>query len=297
MDVPAPRRSLPEVFLRGLWVAAGRRQGVRYDDPARFEPLRAARTGVRLDPDRIARYAGVCGWPLIPGEVPLPYPEILFLDLLGALATSPRFPISPLGMIHIAQTIALHRPLVAGTTVDIACRTAAVRDTPRGVELDCALEVAAAEGIAWEGVATFLSRTSGSRGAPRSKDRVAHAAPTSASERFLDVPADTGRRYAQVSDDWNPHHLWPLTARPLGYARPIAHGMWTLAATLATLGPACGPCGPLRVAARFLRPLLMPARVRIGSRTLDGGGLGFEVRDAASGTPHLAGSLALAPVA
>lgn len=46
------------------------------------------------------------------------------------------------------------------------------------------------------------------------------------------VPADTGLRYASATGDYNPHHLYPWTARLVGYRLPMAHGMWTLAKTL-----------------------------------------------------------------
>ena len=52
---------------------------------------------------------------------------------------------------------------------------------------------------------------------------------------LIDSSADLGVRYARVSGDWNPHHLWPWSARLLGYKSPIVHGMWTVARTLALL--------------------------------------------------------------
>ena len=47
--------------------------------------------------------------------------------------------------------------------------------------------------------------------------------------------ADLGVKYAQVSGDWNPHHLWTWSSRLLGYKAPIAHGMWTMARCLSYL--------------------------------------------------------------
>ena len=35
---------------------------------------------------------------------PLPMPEILFIDMIGRMVTDARFPLSPLGLIHIGQT-------------------------------------------------------------------------------------------------------------------------------------------------------------------------------------------------
>src|SRR6266487_1403229 len=44
-----------------------------------------------------------------------------------------------------------------------------------------------------------------------------------------ELPADLGRRYAAVSGDRNPIHLYRLTAWLFGFRRPIAHGMWAAA--------------------------------------------------------------------
>ena len=49
------------------------------------------------------------------------------------------------------------------------------------------------------------------------------------------MAGDTGIRYAKVSGDWNPHHLYPWSARLLGYRSPIAHGLWTLARAVAVV--------------------------------------------------------------
>ena len=49
------------------------------------------------------------------------------------------------------------------------------------------------------------------------------------------MPSDIGVRYARLSMDWNPHHLYPWSARLLGYRAPIAHGLWTLAKTIALI--------------------------------------------------------------
>jgi acyl dehydratase len=63
------------------------------------------------------------------------------------------------------------------------------------------------------------------------------------------VDADVGRRYAQVSGDYNPIHLHPLSARLFGFKRPIAHGWWLLARSLAELDDEVGDA--CRVEARF----------------------------------------------
>jgi acyl dehydratase len=82
--------------------------------------------------------------------------------------------------------------------------------------------------------------------------------------------ADLGRRHAAVSGDYNPIHLYALTARPLGFRRPIAHGMWTFARCLA-MAPA--PGAPVVARAEFRAPVLLPGTVTYAAE-----GDAFELR-------------------
>jgi acyl dehydratase len=79
-----------------------------------------------------------------------------------------------------------------------------------------------------------------------------------------------------------------LTARPLGFPRAIAHGMWTKARCLAELEPRLPESFAVEVA--FRRPILLPGTVEFGSRE-QGEAIEFAVRDAEKGTPHLEGSV------
>ena len=77
-------------------------------------------------------------------------------------------------------------------------------------------------------------------------------------DRKLELAANLGRRYAPIAGDFNPIHLYPLTARLFGFKRPIIHGMWTLAYLLSETQPQLNQvtCGHLAV--RFRRPLALP---------------------------------------
>jgi len=86
--------------------------------------------------------------------------------------------------------------------------------------------------------------------------------------------------------------LWWFTARPLGYRRPIAHGMWTFARVLSEVLEGVEEDAPLRVIAAFKRPLLMPSRIRIEAQRLtpDLAEVPFAAREEESGAPHVIGS-------
>ena len=114
-------------------------------------------------------------------------------------------------------------------------------------------------------------------------------------ERF-NAPANTGRRYAGVSGDYNPHHLYTGLARLFGFKQVMAHGMWSLARAVAGLSDMSAPCRPAQVSAFFKLPVFLPAALTLGAAP----GLkkensqpffDFELRDANDGRPHLKGVL------
>ena len=73
------------------------------------------------------------------------------------------------------------------------------------------------------------------------------------------LPADLGRTYAAVSGDANPIHLYPWTAKALGFRRQIAHGMWTLARSIAAIENRLPDA--VTVEAAFKKPVFLPGTV------------------------------------
>lgn len=255
-------------------------------------PMTVRQRGLRLSAEHVDAYREVCGYRAQPGSVPLPYPEMHFTPLIAEAVVSSRFPFSPLGLIHTAQRLELHAPLRPGDEVVATTELEELRATPRGYELDFSMTVERGGQKAWSGLATLLSRSSATRSG-KSHNRT--AASGGEREGFeIEVPGDTGVRYARVSGDYNPHHLWWFTARPLGYRRPIAHGMWTLARVLSEVLGALDEDAPVEATAAFKRPLLMPSQIRIEAEQLTPSvpEVQFAARDARTGAPHLVGSAA-----
>ena len=84
-------------------------------------------------------------------------------------------------------------------------------------------------------------------------------------------PIETARNYASLNGDINPIHLYPWTAKLLGYRSCIAHGMYSVLKLLDeprfAEATAAGKC---TVTATFTRPTLLPNDVLAYTQDLDG---------------------------
>lgn len=255
-------------------------------------PMTVRQRGLRFGDEHVDAYRQVCGYRAQPNILPLTYPEMHFTPLIAEAVVSSSFPFSPLGLIHTGQRVELHAPLRQGDEVDATTALEELRETPRGYELDFSMTVERGGQRVWSGLATLLSRSSATR-ADKGRNRV--ATPETKRDGFeITVPGNTGLRYARVSGDYNPHHLWWFTARPLGYRRPIAHGMWTFARVLSEVLEGVNEDARVEATTAFKRPLLMPSPIRIEAQSLTPSipEVQFAAREAKSGAPHLIGTAA-----
>jgi acyl dehydratase len=102
------------------------------------------------------------------------------------------------------------------------------------------------------------------------------------------LKGDLGRRFAAISGDRNPIHLYPLTAKAFGFPTNIAHGMWTKSRALAALQNRLPKA--YEVNAEFRKPVLLPSTVIFGSRVNDGVTT-FGVTSARKPGTHLVGQV------
>ena len=132
------------------------------------------------------------------------------------------------------------------TPLTLSVTAGALRPHRRGRTLDVRLEARVGDELVWECDSVYLSRGQGTEDAPR-RD-APPALPVGTAVARWRLPEDLGRSYAGVSGDVNPIHLHALSAKAMGFPRPIAHGMWTYARTLAALGrTSLGPSQQQRV--------------------------------------------------
>jgi len=248
---------------------------------------------VRIDQDKLAGYRTVCGFPDAT-TLPVTYPFALAVPLHMALMTAGDFPFPAIGLVHVRNRIVQHRPIDAGEALSVAVRAGNLQPHPKGRTFELTTEYRVGDELVWEGLATIFRRG----GSPTTPPTVDGASAESEKVDPIDaievdpttpwaIGADIGRRYAKVSGDINPIHMHPLSAKLLGFPRAIAHGMWTKAHALASIDGQLPDAYDVEV--RFQRPVLLPAKALFGNAKAADGRIGFVLRDAAKGTPHLRG--------
>jgi hypothetical protein len=222
------------------------------------------------------------------------FPQVLSVQPSAGLIVSRGFPLSPLGIVHIQQRITQFKPLpVSGKyrlTVFFARYPGGLMyaETDKGVELTIRVTLSDGSDVVWEGDTVVLSRAAPT--GKRSGPAPVFESPVWEQQAQLSVHGNTGLRYAAASGDYNPHHLYWWSALPMGFSRPIAHGMWTLSAALHELEAMGGVkmSYPLRLSCDFKKPLLMPATITFGFRKVSEG-VQFGVYNKTNSDPHLIG--------
>jgi acyl dehydratase len=259
--------------------------GIRKTGGDDLTGLAFRRPPLEIRREHVTAYDAVCGFP-DKDTVPLTYPHLLGFPLHLRVMTDPGFPFAALGAVHVSNTITANRAIAVGETVEVTVRPQNLRPHARGRAVDFVTEVTVDSALVWEGRSTYLRRGP-------TDDRGSSDAPVGAT--FDDVPtsgitwrleSDLGRRYAAVSGDRNPIHLFALTAKALGFERQIAHGMWSKARCVAALENRLPDAVTVEVA--FRKPIFLPGQVAFGSVPTDDG-FAFVLRDPRSGVVHLQG--------
>lgn len=251
-----------------------------------------AAVGARLE--HLRRFRLACGFPA-DGQLPVAYPHVLAMPLHVALLTRPEFVVRLMGLIHVANEIEWLRPLPEAGSYSLRAWVEGHEETDRGQEFRLHTELSDDGGMAWRGVSTLLARrqVSGAQ-ASRTARATLKAPKPPPGAAVVEVPFEADHRiarlYGQLSGDLNPIHLADFSARLYGFDRAVAHGMWSMARSLAALGPEL-TAGPCRIPVEFKLPLFLPSRVRLEHWRETDGTWNFVLRDGSSSRPHLAGSV------
>ena len=244
--------------LRRIYATAALRRGRSGDV---LPDVRVSRAGCGVDLDDLVAYSHVCRFP-VDGTLPVTYPHLLAFPLQMTVMSDDRFPLPLMGAVHVENRIEAVRPVTTDEVLDVSVRAQDLRAHRRGRQVDLVSEVEVRGELVWRGVSTYLSRGQEHPDAPSSEPPALAPLGAVAAGPLWRLAEGTGREYAGVSGDWNPIHVHALTARPLGFPTAIAHGMYSYARVLASLGPRL-PAAGLSSRVWFRKPVRLPSTVRL----------------------------------
>lgn len=245
---------------------------------------------VSIDRQHVNDYNSVCGFTQSDILAPT-YLHMLVMPLQMALMVEESFPFPMLGLVHIANKITQLRPVKACEKVNITCRFGELKPHDKGQQFTLLADVYVGNEVVWseETIYLFRQAVKSAEGAAKPEASKEKAKPSVPSfNAFWTIPSDIGRRYAAVSGDSNPIHLYDFTAKLFGFPRAIAHGMWTKAKCLSMYEGRLPDA--FEVDVQFKLPVLLPAKVGFQTMTTESV-TEFNVMDAKSGKPHVAGTI------
>ena len=282
---------LPSAFRYFPRAVLGRRSAL-VPDGEQVPRLEGSAETVRAGSRHLARYRDVCAF-ADDGCLPLTYPHVLAMPLQCAILTHPRFLVRLMGLVHVANDIRQSRPLPAAGSYRLRSWIEGHRDVDRGHEFDLFTAVEDSQGTAWMEKSTLLARrpASGKPSARGARQALRYEKPgegTALETADIAVPRAIGRRYGWLSGDLNPIHLGDRGAKLFGFDRAVAHGMWSMARSLAALGPTI-LAPPVQALVEFKFPLFLPGATRLEHWPAEGRQV-FVLKGSTTGRPHLAGS-------
>ena len=240
---------------------------------------------VKADLKKLAQYRKVCGF-ANSGSMPVTYPHMLAFPLHMEILVNPLFPFPLLGLVHVRNDITQYRAIGNQEALDIECELAGPEPVAKGLEFSVITKISVDGKLVWESVSTNLFRCK--TDVEDNKEKKQDSFNPDIMD-YWDVPENIGRRYAKVSGDSNPIHLYSMTAKLFGFPRAIAHGMWSKAHALAKLEDQL-PKSPFKVSVAFKLPVLLPNKVQF-SASNTGDTIEFCLKDKNGEKPHLAGNI------
>lgn len=244
-------------------------------------------TEYRLDQlplDDISRYRAAFGF--MEGHVPVTWWYLIAQRAHLATMLDPRFPFRIVGMVHMENALTEHGRVEPGQPLLVRTSLRVLPPSGSGA-LRCTLETvgSANNALVFTCASTYLIK----RGTRRDA-KPAHEATASLGEIVTQwtLGAPAGRRYARLSGDWNPIHLYNWSARLMGMRAPIIHGMHTLAASCAALEKRSGRHAT-SIACRFRAPVALGTTVSLRAEMESG-----EFVVEAGGKPAVTGNCTLA---
>ncbi|WP_100643307.1 MaoC/PaaZ C-terminal domain-containing protein [Alteromonas facilis] len=194
--------------------------------------------------------------------------QVLGLELQLGCLLDKSFPFPVMGLVHIANQVQIVSPLHPAD-YSLRAEISALKRHEKGAVVSVNITASSEGKEVYSATSDYLYRMASSRPTSNRDDR---PSVMGLGTKLLDISLakNAGRRYAKLSRDYNPIHLWSITAKVLGFKQPIAHGMHTLSLCMSALSKNAGPQHSLnRIENRFIAPAPLPCQVSLYTREFE----------------------------
>lgn len=239
---------------------------------------------VNIDANHCYQYNRLTQWqPNLAAVVHPNYIQTLSLAMQLRMMVDKNFPFSPMGMVHLANHIQVHKLPSQHIPLSLKTSFGQVYYHKKGWLFE--LLSSASSGLAENDSRPFIRATSFYLARTRHLTQPSEACPKPAkwlhalddkslgsqlTHENMRFSNDIGRKYARISGDYNPIHLHRLSARIFGFKKAIAHGMFSKAWVLSTLAKKHSFYkGEFEVDTLFKQPISLPSETELSSALIN----------------------------
>jgi len=282
-------------YTKALFKRVDARQLMQFKPPTL--PQRIYTKTLNVDNVHYASFCQEVDWPANEHAHPL-YLQMLSLPLQMQCLLDKQSPFPLLGLIHAANKVSVIDHCDLSEPFECRVRFHDVRPHNRGWEVDVMLEALQAGNLVYRAISSYLVKV-----------KAVHVAPLGAKNDLHDdcelenraligeisASANTGRRYAKLSGDYNPIHLSAISAKAFGFKQPIAHGMWTLSRAVSAFVSQQDfrqSMSIKEVNCRFRKPVFLPCDIHIQQHCKTDNSVLIDVTDSNDSLVHLSARLA-----
>ena len=215
-------------------------------------------SALHINPAHLQSYRALCGFEQSE-KLPATYLHMLAFPLFLNILIQQDFPMKAMGQVHLRNKISVLEQFDLRQAINMTAGISRSKLTSKGLEWDIDVRAHVDNQLVWSSESPFLHRCK--TDIKRSQLLVVKKY---GKPQLWSVAADTGRRYARISGDYNPIHLTDITAKLFGFKQAIAHGMWSKARCLAAMDQQL-PAAGYSVDVDFNRPLFLPSQVQFYS--------------------------------
>lgn len=236
-----------------------------------------------IDAAALKKYNAVCGFDNNT-TVPSSYLHAYVFPIHTYLLSQPDIPFPLPGLIHFANSIKQHRPLMLGEEFSVTCKTGNLIAHEKGQAFEV-LSYAEVNGKRiWEDESIYLYK--GKEGVGNILEWRQPALNENCIKESWSLHNNLGIEYAIASGDFNPIHLHPLSAKLFGFNRHIIHGMWSVGKIISIFEKRMTESYVMT--ASFKVPIYLPASIIFRHEKTDSG-FDFDIMDNTQEKPHLKG--------